>query len=184
MGLAVSWRVALGLPWWVYVCAAITPLLGISSASQNPVTRADPSGMARHGYPSMHVTYSVANRRSRPIKYNSITFRIALNKQKVIAILGATATVVRGADGHKTNLFLAKETKPIISKVGVFYFAICIKQLDIVQWSFIISTPSFVLRWKQMRKQGGKSLSSSTLNVPFLSCSEHHYNRPSQGNTK
>lgn len=75
------------------------------------VTRADPSGMARHGYPSMHVTYSVANRRSRPIKYNSITFRIALNKQKVIAILGATATVVRGADGHKTNLFFGKRNQ-------------------------------------------------------------------------
>lgn len=85
------------------------------------VTRADPSGMARHGYPSMHVTYSVANRRSRPIKYNSITFRIALNKQKVIAILGATATVVRGADGHKTNLFFwQKKPNQSYPKWGCF----------------------------------------------------------------
>lgn len=115
---------------------------------------------------------------SNQIQCNYLQYRTT-KSQTVIAILCATATVVRGADGHKTDLCFGGRNQTNINQSYLYYMHhTTVKQLDItnwnlglllvVQWWIIISTPSFVLRWtKNLRKQGGKSLSTTLNQCPF-----------------
>ena len=88
-------------------------LLGISSASQNPAchpvqTHLEWLDMATRQC-MLRTQLQIADRdQSNTIRLLS---GLPWTNTKVIAILGATATVVRGADGHKTNLVFGKRNQ-------------------------------------------------------------------------